>query len=107
MGLAPSTRRTYRSGQERYLTFCRQTGTPPLPVCEQHLCRFCAYLADENLCLRTVKVYLAAVRYMQIAADHPAPVGGAKREYVLRGIKKNEAVQQKRPRERLQKWMSY
>ena len=31
-GLAPSTLRTYKSGQDRYLKFCRAAAMEPLPL---------------------------------------------------------------------------
>ena len=105
LGLAPSTQRTYKSGKERYLKFCQLAGALPLPVCESILCHFCAYLANDGLCYRTIKVYLSAVRHMQIAAARPDPFAGAtplsKLQYVMRGIKRNEASKGKEPRERL------
>ena len=100
MGLAESSQRTYGSGKARFLKFCEQTGTSPLPVCERVLCCFCAHLANEKLKHKTIKVYLSAVRHMQIAAGQIDPFGAGsapmpKLEYVMRGIKKNEAAQQK------------
>ena len=75
----------------------------PLPVSQENLCSFCAYLADDKLKHRTIKVYLSAVRYMQIAAAYPDPFSEPlpRLHYVLRGIKKAEAAQQTEPRERL------
>ena len=105
MGLASSTQRTYKSGKERYLKFCQLAGASPLPGGESILCRFCAYLANDGLCHRTIKVYLSAVRHMHIAAARPDPFAGAtplsKLQYVLRGIKRSEASSRKEPRERL------
>ena len=75
-----------------------------LPVTEPHLCSFVSLLADQGLKYRTVKVYLSAIRHLQISAAQPDPFGGApmaRLEYVLRGIKKREAEQGAGPRERL------
>ena len=104
-GLAQSTQRTYKSGKERYLKFCLQAGLQAVPTCEQVICCFVAHLANEHLKYRTIKVYLAAVRHLHIAVAQPDPFRGtppmARLEYVLRGIKKNEAEQQQGERERL------
>ena len=92
-GLASSTQRTYKAGKTRYVTFCTKASISPLPVCERHLCSFVAYLAKEGLKFRTIKVYLSAVRHMQIEAAMPDPFKGvpmARLEYVTRGIKKHE-----------------
>jgi len=92
-GLAQSTLRTYRSGKDRYLKFCSQAVLNPLPVSEQVLCSFVSHLAQQGLKYRTIKVYLSAVRHLQIAGNYPDPFGGSpmpKLEYVLRGVKKHE-----------------
>ena len=85
MGLASSTQRTYKSGKERYLKFCQLAGASPLPGGESILCRFCAYLANDGLCHRTM--------------TGATPL--SKLQYVLRGIKRSEASSRKEPRERL------
>ena len=65
------------------------------PVNEAKLCSFVARLADEHLKHRTIKVYLSAVRHLQISEGLPDPFHGAgslpKLHYVLQGIKKHEA----------------
>ena len=61
-------------------------------------------LANEGLRHRSIKVYLSAVRHLQISANMPDPFGGqpmSRLEYVLRGIKKQEAEKGEGPRERL------
>ena len=98
MGLAASTLRTYSSGKTRFLKFCEQTGTRALPVCENILCCFRAHLANGGLKHRTIKVYLSAVRHMQIAAGQQDPFGSGavpmpRLEYVMRGIKRKEVSQ--------------
>ena len=76
------------------MTFCTKASISPLPVCERHLCSFVAYLAKEGLKFRIIKVYLSAIRHMQIEAAMPNSFKGAPMahlEYVTRGIKKHEA----------------
>ena len=54
-------------------------------------CCFCAHLANEGLKYRTIKVYLSAVRHLQIAERGNDPFGGAPMaclEYVIRGVKR-------------------
>ena len=73
-------------------------------MCERHLCSFVAYLAKEGLKFRTIKVYLSAVRHMQIEAAMPNPFKGApmaRLEYVTRGIKKHETETKEGQRPRL------
>ena len=103
-GLVPSTQRTYKSGKDRYVKFCQDASIPALPVSEPHLCSFIASLADQGLKYRTVKVYLSAIRHLQILAAQPDSFGGkpmSRLEYVLRGIKKNESEKGVGSRERL------
>ena len=53
-----------------------------------------SHLAQQGLKHRTIKVYLSAVRHLQIAGNYPDPFGDSpmpKLEYVLRGVKKHEA----------------
>ncbi len=66
-GLAGSTQRTYQSGQRRFLSFCRAGNFQAVLVSEAVLCRFVASLAEAGLKVRTIKVYLSAVRFMHIA----------------------------------------
>ncbi len=103
-GLANSTQRTYKSGKDRYITFCTNARIAALPVSQVGLSSFVAYLADQGLKHRTIKVYLSAVRHLQISAAQPDPFSGKSMpqlEYVLRGIKKREAEKAGSVRERL------
>ena len=45
----------------------------PLPLQESVLCSFVSYLAVQGLRYRSIKVYLSAVRHMQIEANFPDP----------------------------------
>ena len=82
MGLAPSTQRTYRSGKDRYIAFCDRAGVNPLPTTETVLCSFVTFLdALEDPFAKTPPM--------------------SRLEYVMRGIKKDEAAKSKGTRERL------
>ena len=45
----------------------------PLPVNEQLLCQFVAFLTQQGLSSQTVKTYLAATCNLQISLDFPDP----------------------------------
>lgn len=62
----------------------------PFPVCEDVLTHFVAYLHTEGLKAGTMKSYLAAVRYTQIALGlgNPRIDSMARLEYVVRGAKR-------------------
>ena len=103
-GLAPSTRRTYRSGQERFLKFCEQSNVTPLPVNQSLLCSYVAYLANQGLRHCTIKVYLSAVRNLQITYGYEDPFAGTampQLDLVMRGIKRVEAEKGISKRERM------
>ena len=93
-GLATSTRRTYKSAQDRFLNFCRDGSFTPLPVTESLLCAYVSYLADQHLKHATIKVYLSAIRQLQIATGLPDPFAGTawpRLDQVMKGIKRVEA----------------
>ena len=102
-GLAPSSHRSYDSAKRRFINFCSKASQDPLPVNENLLCRFTAYLAEEGLAPSTIKLYLSAVRHLQISMGLPDPkigdmacleqvVKGAKREYGKKNPGKKERL---------------
>jgi site-specific recombinase XerD len=68
-----NTQKTYASGIKKYLKFCRFFALDPCHAEEDNILRFIAFLASENLLVRTVKVYLAAVRSWFIMSGLPVP----------------------------------
>ena len=67
------------------------------------LCRFVAWLAESGLKLRTIKVYLSAVRFLHIAegASDPFLPSLQRLHYILQGVKRLEAERGVERRERL------
>jgi len=53
-------------GRRRYLSFCRETNSIPLPLSEYQVGLFMAHLVDDSLQHSSVKGYLSAVQRMQI-----------------------------------------
>lgn len=102
-GLAPSTHQSYESAKRRFLQFCKQANFNPLPLNENLLCRYVAYLAEEGLSPRTIKPYLSAVRHLQVAMNLPDPKIGemARLEQVLKGAKREYVKKNPCKRERL------
>ena len=73
-GIAPSTHKTYQAALKKFATFCSTYDIlSPFPVSESVLCYFATYLACQRLSPQTIKVYLAAIRYMQITLGLPEP----------------------------------
>ena len=74
MGLADSTQKSYRTASKRFNDFCIKFSiNTPFPVSELVLCSFAAYLADDGLKPSSIKVYLAAIRSLQINLGLPDP----------------------------------
>ena len=83
--------------------FCREGGLRAIPALEPVLCRFVAHVAGEGLKHKTIKAYLSAVRYLQIAEIGSDPFQSSllKLQYILRGIKRCEAEKGTKGKERL------
>lgn len=80
-GLAPSTRRTYKAAQDRYLKFCRDGRFKPIPATQSVLCAFVSCLAYN-------------MHHLQIAGGLPDPFAGVafpQLDQVMKGIKRHEA----------------
>ena len=73
-GIATTTRKTYQSAIRRFSEFCSLYNVlTPFPVSEAHLCNYASFLAIQKLSPQTIKVYLAAIRHMQITMGLPEP----------------------------------
>lgn len=73
-GLAPSSRRTYKSALKRFYKFCVQYNVcNPFPLSEKLLCYFAVALAREGLAPQSIKTYLAATRSLHIGLGFPDP----------------------------------
>ena len=99
-GLAPATHRAYLAGKKKYLLFCMQSGTTPLPVTEEGLLHFTAFVANQGLKHTTIKGYLSAIRHLQVCSGNGDPGMGdmPRLALALRGVKKEQASQPKRAR---------
>ena len=80
----------YQSGWRRYIGFCETFNLPPLPLREQSLCQFAAFLSG-SVSWGTVRSYLSALRFHQIAAGLPDPSlpSFPRLSYLLKGIHKH------------------
>jgi len=66
-GIATTTRKIYQSALCIFADFCsRYNMLTPFPVSETLLCYYAAFLPTDRLSPQTIKVYLAAIRHMQI-----------------------------------------
>ena len=102
-GLAKSTQRTYTSAKSRFIAFCTQACTSPLPLSESVLCFYVSHLADEGLAHTTIKSYLSACRHLHISHGYFEPcIGDMPRlAQVMKGIKASQAKQGRQAKPRL------
>ena len=102
-GLAKSTQRTYTSAKSRFIAFCTQVYTSPLPLFESVLCFYVSHLADEVLAHTTIKSYLSACRHLHISHGYSEPCIGDMPHLaqVMKGIKSSQAKQVRQAKHRL------
>ena len=86
--IADSTRRSYQAGIRRYFNFCASRGWPSFPATETTLRFFAAYLADQ-VSFKTIKLYMAGIRFAHTENSLPDPFLAAPLLHLLlRGIKR-------------------
>lgn len=95
--IAPTTRRTYSSGERQFIRFCLHHGlvsphTPLLPSSEATLIHFVTHLSN-TVSHATIKVYLAAVKNLHIEFGCQLDFTSMPLLYkTLRGIKCSQTV---------------
>ena len=92
-GLANSTLKSYKSGSTRYCNFCAAYKVPAFPATEKVVCSFVAKLYLEGVAGNSMKTYLAAIWYLQIALGlgDPQMAHWSRLHFVVRGCKKRTA----------------
>ena len=97
MALAPSTKRVYQSAQKRFLDFCMaaKLTVSPLPLLEELVCYYVAFLGKQGLKHSSLKSYLSSLRHMQISygLEDPFTASMPRLEQVVKGIKVNQGRQ--------------
>ena len=92
-GLAPSTRKVYTAGWNRYLKF-GHTFNACLPVTSEKATLFVAFLGTQGLSLFTIESYLSALRHMRLtlAPSDPCPsLHSLHMALLLREIRRSQA----------------
>ena len=93
-GLAPSTRKVYTAGWNRYLKFAHTFSLACLPVTSEKATLFVAFLGTQGLSLSTIESYLSALRHMRLtlAPCDPCPsLHSPQTALLLRGIRRSQA----------------
>ena len=100
VALAESTFQSYNSGWHSYQTFCARFTLPLLPVDEETLQRYVAYMATR-VGYSTIKVYLCGIQYFSLMQGFSTSISGMNRlYYLLRGIRRSQGTFFTRPRRR-------
>ena len=98
-GLAPSSKRVYKSAKDRFISFCEKFHFNPLPVTKTLLCQYVSYLATQNIMHSSIKVYLSAIRHLHIENHMPDPhiSSMVRLEQVVKGMKRDQARKANKP----------
>lgn len=89
LGVAPSTRRTYQAGINRYLQFCARYHLHPFPSSPLTLRYFAVHLAD-SVKHSTIKIYLCGLRLHHLELGFSNPTDDMLLQYVIKGIKRSQ-----------------
>ena len=91
LSVAASTRKTYSSGERRFLDFCTlHSPHKPIPTDEETLIQYVAYLA-KTIKHSSIKGYLAAVRHLHICSGYDLNLKKFIRlQLVCRGMKRSQ-----------------
>ena len=96
LGVAPSTRRTYRAGVRHYVSFCKLYDIPPWPASETTLRYYCVH-AYRTLSHGSIMVYLAGVRHGHLERGYADPtVDLPLLTYLCRGIRRHQGTSSSR-----------
>ena len=93
-GVAASSRRTYQSGLNAFVTFCARFNISHLPTSSLTLQYFCADVS-QHISYKTLKVYLAGIRLLHIEHGFPDPTDDSLLELVCRGIRRQQGDHQR------------
>ena len=90
--IAPSTRKTYSSGERRFIDFCTLHSpdkSTPIPANEETLIKYVAYL-DRTIKHSSIKGYLTAVRHLHVSSGYELDLKNYFRlQLICRGIKRS------------------
>ena len=93
-GLAPSTRKVYQAGLNRYKSFSASFNLAPFPVSIEKVTLFVAFLGSQGLSVSTIESYLSALRHFRILLDpsvNNPSFHSPHMAVLLRGIKRHQA----------------
>ncbi len=86
---ADNTRAAYRSAVRAWCAWCTQHAVSPLPASSRDLAAFLAAGRDQGLASNTLKLRVAAVRFLHRAANLPSPTDTAEISETMAGIRRD------------------
>ena len=89
LGVAPSTRHTYRTGVKALQQFCKKINIAPFPASALTLCYFCCSLA-QRMSHNAIKVYLAGIRLEHVERNLPDPTQDELLHLLYIGIRRSQ-----------------
>ena len=91
LGVAPSTRRTYRAGVRSYQQFCNQFNIQQFPATSLTLRYFCTSIA-QRVSYKTIKVYLAGICLEHLERGLHDPTDDKLLQLLCTGIKRSQGT---------------
>ena len=86
---ADNTRAAYRSAVRAWCAWCDRHGVSPLPASSRDLAAFLAAGRDQGLAGNTLKLRVAAVRFLHRSANLPSPTDTAEISETMAGIRRD------------------
>ena len=86
---ADNTRAAYRSAVRAWCAWCVQHGVPPLPASSADVAAFLAAERDGKKAGNTLKLRVAAIRFLHRAAGLPSPTDTAEVSETMAGIRRD------------------
>ena len=86
---ADNTRAAYRSAVRAWCAWCAQHGLSSLPASSGDLAAFLAAGRDQGLAGNTLRLRVAALRFLHRAADLPSPTDSAEISETMAGIRRD------------------
>ena len=97
LAVANSTRNIYATAMSSFQAFCSHDMVRPFPLSESTLTRYCSAVANR-LKYSSIKTYLAGIQFHATIRGFQQPISGMRQlYYVLRGIRRAQALNAGRP----------
>ena len=95
--LAANTNKTYTSGFNCYIRFCRELRLSPFPLQQQQLSDFVCSLGSK-VSHKTIKVYLSGIQHFSIVRGYPQQIHSMSLLHLyLQGIRREQGDTMGRP----------